>query len=176
MSAEKDVSSFPLHGPLRGPLTGPHAWLPDRPSRSPAAESGAGPQTPRQQAARILIVEDDVLIATQMEAALADAGFDVIAAVATGNEALAVARAQAPALAIVDIRLAGHRSGIDTALELFQSHGIRCIFASAFADREARRRAEPAAPLGWLQKPYTMASLTDAVRAAMQDIRGTGRK
>lgn len=158
-------------GPWRGPLS----WLPYRQSRLPAAESGAGPQAPVQRAERILIVEDDVLIATQMEAALADTGFDVIAAVATGEEAIAIAGTQAPDLAIVDIRLAGNRNGIETALELFQSHGIRCIFASAFADREARRRAEPAAPLGWLQKPYTMTSLTDAVQAAAREMRGKDR-
>ena len=168
MPAENDVASVPWHRSS--------SWKLDSPSRSPAAESGVGPQTPLQQSERILIVEDDVLIATQMEAALADACFDVIATVATGNEAIAVARAQAPVLAIVDIRLAGHRNGIDTALELFQSQGIRCIFASAFADREARRRAEPAAPLGWLQKPYTMASLTDAVRTALREIRGKSSK
>jgi DNA-binding response OmpR family regulator len=119
-----------------------------------------------------LIIEDDVLIASQMEAALADAGFDVIAAVATGEEALETVRTHVPDLAIVDIRLAGDHDGVDTAIALFRTHGIRCIFATAFADREARRRAEPASPLGWLQKPYTMASLTDLVRAALREMRG----
>ena len=71
----------------------------------------------------------------------------------------------------MDIRLAGDRDGIDTALELFRSHGIRCIFASAYSDQEAQRRAAPAAPLGWLQKPYTMASLTAKVRAALSELR-----
>ncbi|HZR61127.1 MAG TPA: response regulator [Xanthobacteraceae bacterium] len=167
MSAENENTL----GPWRGPLS----WLPYRQSRLPAAEGGAGPQAPLQQPGRILIVEDDVLIASQMEAALADAGFDVIAAVTTGEEAIAVARAQAPDLAVVDMRLAGARNGVDTALELFRSHGIRCIFATAYSDREARRRAEPAAPLGWLQKPYTMTSLTDLVRAAVREMRGKGR-
>jgi DNA-binding NarL/FixJ family response regulator len=74
-------------------------------------------------------------------------------------------------LAVVDIRLAGDMNGIDTALALFRSHGIRCVFASAFSDEEARRRAAPAAPLGWLQKPYTMMSLTAMVRAAANELR-----
>lgn len=172
MAAEKDITSVPSHGPF----TGPRSWLPYRQSRLPAAEGGAGPQTPLQQSERILIIEDDVLIASQIEAALADAGFDVIAAVPTGEEAIAIARAQAPALAVVDIRLAGDRDGVDTALELFRSHGIRCIFATAYSDGEARRRAEPAAPLGWLQKPYTMTSLTETVQAAAREIRKQRRK
>jgi DNA-binding response OmpR family regulator len=168
MPPNSDLTSVPVHGS--------RSWLPYRQSRLPDAEGGAGPQRPLRQAERILIIEDDALIATQMEAALGDAGFDVIAAVATGEEAIAIARAQPPDLAVVDIRLAGDRNGVDTALELFRSHGIRCIFATAFSDREARQRAEAAAPLGWLQKPYTMASLTNAVRAAVTEIRGKGRK
>jgi two-component system, response regulator PdtaR len=120
---------------------------------------------------RILIIEDDLLIATQIEAALTEAGFDVIGVLTTGEEALRKAEAERPDLAIVDIRLAGDRDGVDTALELFRSHGIRCIFASAYSDQEARRRAEVASPLGWLQKPYTMKALTDIVDAATQVIR-----
>jgi two-component system, response regulator PdtaR len=120
---------------------------------------------------RILIIEDDLLIASQIEAALTEAGFDVIGVLTTGEEALQKAEAERPDLAIVDIRLAGDRDGVDTAVELFRSHGIRCIFASAYSDQEARRRAEVAAPLGWLQKPYTMKALTDIVRAATQAIR-----
>ena len=106
-----------------------------------------------------------------MEAALTEAGFEVIGVLRTGEEALQTAGTDRPDLAIVDIRLAGDRDGVDTAIELFQSHGIRCIFASAYSDQEARRRAEVADPLGWLQKPYTMQALTDMVRVATQVIR-----
>jgi DNA-binding response OmpR family regulator len=118
-----------------------------------------------------LIVEDDLLIATQMEFALTEAGFDVVAVLTTGEEALQMAGTDRPDLAIMDIRLAGDRNGVDTAIELFQSHGIRCIFASAYSDDEARRRAETASPLGWLQKPYTMQALTGMVLSASKLIR-----
>lgn len=111
------------------------------------------------------------MIASEMEAALAAAGFDVIGIVPTGEEALELVRTNAPHLTLVDIRLAGDRDGVDTALELFRAHGIRCIFASAYSDRDARRRAEPAAPLGWLQKPYTMTSLVELVQAAAAQLR-----
>ena len=88
-----------------------------------------------------------------------------------GEEALQMAGRDRPDFAIMDIRLAGDRSGVDTAIELFQSHGIRCIFASAYSDDEARRRAETASPLGWLQKPYTMQALTGMVLSASKLIR-----
>jgi two-component system, response regulator PdtaR len=120
---------------------------------------------------RILIVEDDVLIASQMEAALAEDGFEIAGVASTGKEAFQLAEAQSPTLVVMDIRLAGDQDGIDAALELFRAHGIRCIFASAHSDEDTRRRAAPAAPLGWLQKPYTMASLTAMVRAAFKELR-----
>jgi two-component system, response regulator PdtaR len=129
-----------------------------------APENEAASQPHPRRTDRILIIEDDLLIASQIEGALTDAGFDVIGVVMTGEEALEAASTEPPDLAVVDIRLAGDRDGVDTALELFRSRGIRCIFASAYSDDESRRRAEPAAPLGWLQKPYTMASLTALVR------------
>jgi DNA-binding response OmpR family regulator len=137
---------------------------------APAVEGGAS-GTQSENGDRILIVEDDLLIASQMEAALTDAGFQIAGTASTGKEALQLAHAQSPTLVVMDIRLVGDRDGIDTALELFRSHGIRCIFASAYADQEAQRRAAPAAPLGWLQKPYTMASLTAKVRAAVSELR-----
>ena len=85
------------------------------------------------------------------------------------KEALQLAEAQSPTLVVMDIHLAGDRDGIETAIELFGAHGIRCIFASAFSDQEAQSRAAPAAPLGWLQKPYTMSSLTTIVQAALNE-------
>jgi DNA-binding NarL/FixJ family response regulator len=106
-----------------------------------------------------------------MEAALTDEGFEIAGTAATSIEALQLAAAQSPTLVVMDIRLAGDRDGIETALELFRLHGIRCIFASAHSDHDAQRRAAPAAPLGWLPKPYTMASLTTMVRAALSELR-----
>jgi two-component system, response regulator PdtaR len=135
-----------------------------------AADNTAGSHSQSRKPLRVLIIEDDLLIATQVEAALAEAGFEIIGVLRTGEEALQTAGMDRPDVAIVDIRLAGDRDGVDTAIELFQSHGTRCIFASAYSDQEARRRAEVAAPLGWLQKPYTMQALTDMVRAAAREL------
>ena len=123
---------------------------------------------------RILIVEDDFLIANDIETALTNSGFRIGGIATTGEGALKLAIAQSPTLVVMDIRLAGDLDGIDTALELFRSHSIRCIFASAHSDLEAQRRAAPAAPLGWLQKPYTMASLVAKVRAAVTELRRLG--
>jgi two-component system, response regulator PdtaR len=122
-------------------------------------------KTDRQRT--VLIVEDDFLIAMQAEAALLDAGFQVTGVATTAEEALAMARERMPALAIMDIRLAGRRDGVEAAGDLFRELGLRCVFATAHDDLLTRTRAEPFAPLGWLSKPYTMASLTSLVREAL---------
>jgi DNA-binding NarL/FixJ family response regulator len=137
----------------------------DSPSKTDgkAAEGEQGPT-------RILIAEDDFLIAMQTEGALTEAGFDVVGIATTAEEAIALAKAQRPVLAVMDIRLASLRDGIDAAKELFAELNIRCIFATAHDDPHTRKRAEPYAPLGWLAKPYTMASLVGLVVAARSNL------
>jgi two-component system, response regulator PdtaR len=160
----------PLH------LQATPSWLPWQDSAVFAPDESAGSRIGAGRPARILIIEDDLLIATQIETTLTEAGFDIVGLAPTGKEAIELAAKDPPDLAVVDIRLAGDRNGVDTALQLFRSHGIRCIFASAYSDDEARQRAAPAAPFGWLQKPYTMASLTDMVRKAADEVRAKGRR
>lgn len=146
---------------------GPHAAF------SPAEASSAA-KAPHE-APRILIVEDDYLNALQMEEALRRAGFDICGVASSADEALDMADAQRPALAVMDIRLAGKRDGIDAALELFARHGIRCVFATAHHTADTRARATPAKPLAWLAKPYTMSSLVDVVRRALGELHGEAR-
>lgn len=140
-----------------------------------APDDSAGSRTVPDNPGRVLIIEDDVLIASEIEATLADDGFEIVGVTSSGEEALELAKARSPTLAVIDVRLAGDRDGVDTAIELFRSHGVRCIFATAYSDSEARRRATPAAPLGWLQKPYSMAALSAMVRAAAKELRGRKR-
>jgi two-component system, response regulator PdtaR len=135
-----------------------------------ARDDSVGSEIKPEHPERVLIIEDDVLVATQMEAALSEAGFDVVGVAVSGEEALDLARLHSPGLAVVDIKLAGDRDGIDTALELFRSHGVRCIFATAYSDYDSRKRAAPANPLGWMPKPYTMPALVAMVRKASDEL------
>ena len=119
-----------------------------------------------------MIVEDDFLIASEVEGALIEAGYEVVGIAASAEEAIELAAARRPLLAVMDIRLVGPRDGIDVALELFGTHGVRSIFATAHQTPETRQRAHPANPLGWVPKPYSMAALIEAVRQAIRDLRG----
>jgi two-component system, response regulator PdtaR len=118
----------------------------------------------------ILVVEDDYLVASDIESALLEAGFEVAGIATSAEEAVKLAASQHPILAVMDIRLAGRRDGVDVALELFAQHGIRCVFATAHYDQHVRARAAPAHPLGWVQKPYSMSVLIMHVRQALRDL------
>ncbi len=130
----------------------------------------SGPAKAIAKTPRVLIVEDDYLVAMQMESALTEAGFDVAGLAGSADEALELVAAQPPVLVVMDVRLSGQRDGIDAALELFKKYGVRCVFATAHHTAEARARAEPAQPLAWVPKPYTMPALIDAVRSAFRDL------
>ena len=106
----------------------------------------------------------------QTEIALIDAGFDVVGTAATAEEAISLAREGNPSLVVMDIRLAGERDGIDAAKQLFDELNIRCLFATAHDDARTRERARPFAPLGWLPKPYTAASLVALVAQAVASL------
>lgn len=134
--------------------------------------TAAGPADPPQPAARpcILLVEDDFLVGMEVEAGLTEAGYTVAGPAATAEEAVALAASRRPALVVMDIRLASDRDGIDAALEIYRTLGIRSLFASAHVDAQVRARAEAARPLGWVAKPYRVETLLAAVDAALNEV------
>lgn len=137
------------------------------------ADAGAADRSKQaagvETSSRILIVEDEYLIALELEHRLRDAGFDVIGIAATAGEAMSIAASGRPALAIMDIRLADRTDGIQAAIELNATLGVRSIFASAHADPETRKRAAAASPIGWLQKPYRADALIKLVRQFLNE-------
>ena len=119
---------------------------------------------------RILIVEDDYLVAMEAEAAVVEAGFEAAGIANSAEEAVRLAKSERPTLVVMDIRLIGKRDGIDAALEIFQETGVRCLFATAHHTLATRTRAAPTAPLGWLPKPYTMEDLIDTIKSAVAEL------
>jgi DNA-binding NarL/FixJ family response regulator len=115
----------------------------------------------------VLLVEDEFLIALDIETAMREAGLDVVGVARTADQAVDFARTQRPALVIMDIHLAGKRDGIDAALDIYRETGIRCIFATAHHDHATKARADPSCPLGWLMKPYTTVALVRMVKQAL---------
>ncbi|MEA3065023.1 MAG: hypothetical protein QOJ27_1469 [Sphingomonadales bacterium] len=118
----------------------------------------------------ILLVEDDFLVGMEMETGLEEAGYEVAGVAATAEEAVALAAERRPALVVMDIRLASERDGVDAALEIYGTLGIRSLFASAHGDAQVRARAAAARPLGWVAKPYRVETLLKAIGSALREV------
>ncbi len=116
---------------------------------------------------RILLVEDDYLVALEVAYQLKEAGFSVVGVATTAEQAVSLAGSTRPDLAIMDIRLAGPRDGIETATDLMTQHGIPSIFATAHGDSQTRQRAAKARPLGWIEKPYVPARLIELLNEVL---------
>ncbi len=119
--------------------------------------------------ARILIVEDERLIALGLERQLEALGYEVVGSVATGEEALAsIARAR-PDLVLLDIRLAGRLDGVNTASEIAAAVDVPFVFLTAHADAETIERAKRTRPVGFLVKPINEQELTAMIQIALHN-------
>ena len=113
---------------------------------------------------RILIVEDEYLIALTAEMSLRDAGFEVVGPANSFESAVALAERTRPDLVVMDIVLSSDRDGVDAALTIRERFGIGSLFTSANQDPENMNRAKAADPAGWLSKPYAPERLVQAIR------------
>lgn len=112
------------------------------------------PAEPAEAPLRVLVVEDEYLVAMDLELSLVAAGYVVVGIAASGAEALAMAARAAPDVATMDINLQGAMDGIDTAAQLRERFGIRSLFITAYSDAAIRSRGAAVDPLGWETKPF----------------------
>jgi DNA-binding NarL/FixJ family response regulator len=131
------------------------------------APDPAGGAAPGAQPRRLLIVEDDWLIASQIEACLAAAGYEIAGHAADGTAALALAERERPDLVLMDIRLRGAVDGIAAAQAILDRLAIPTLYVSAHADPGTLARAQATRPRGWVLKPFTDTELLEAVRSAL---------
>lgn len=121
--------------------------------------------------ARIIVVEDEPVTATDLEHKLTLLGHEVVAWSDTGEDAVAQAAALAPDLVLMDIRLGSGISGIEAARQLRQHSDVPIVFLTAFADQDTVDRACETFPYGYLLKPFTERSLVAAVQVALSRAR-----
>jgi CheY-like chemotaxis protein len=114
----------------------------------------------------ILVVEDEALLASSIKNILEESGFSVAIA-SSGPEALSLAFANPPDLALIDIRLAGPMNGIDVACNLREQLGVPPIFLSGATDPDLLDRAKLAQPVGFLQKPFRPSQVFNAIERAL---------
>jgi DNA-binding NarL/FixJ family response regulator len=115
---------------------------------------------------RILVVEDEPLVAEAISEALDDAGHQVVGIAQDAASALQRATEAVPDLVLMDIRLAGDGDGIDTALKIQADRPVPVVFISAHHDRQTCERAAAVQPALFLPKPFSPQQLLGAVTAA----------
>jgi two-component system, response regulator PdtaR len=121
---------------------------------------------------RVVIVEDDVLVARDMEAVLQQAGAEVVAIARSFDAGLAACRSSAPTLALIDLELAGAKDGIELAHQLHNTSGIRTIFVTGHSDPKSVARGASAQPFSWIKKPFGPGTLVAAVQLAVRELEG----
>ena len=115
----------------------------------------------------ILLVEDELLIAKDIETILTGFGYSVLEIVSSGEDAIKRAEAIKPDLIIMDVVLKGNINGIDAAKEIRTHFGIPVIFLTAYSDKNTLIRAISTEPFGYVLKPVNDNNLFVAIEIAM---------
>ncbi len=119
------------------------------------------------QPARILIVEDEVVVALDLKTQLEDQGYAIVGMAESGEQALALAREGKPDLTLMDVRLKGPMDGIQAAAVMAQELRAPVIFLTSFSDPETVQRAAETGPYGYLTKPFEFKELRAAIEIAL---------
>ncbi len=113
---------------------------------------------------RVVIVEDEAIVAMELEMLLEDLGAEVVGLATTAVDACALVQRHRPDFVTMDISIKGDRDGVSAAQEIFDSHGVRSIFISSNSDPVTQKRAETCQAIAWIKKPIDTADLTAALR------------
>jgi PAS domain S-box-containing protein len=117
--------------------------------------------------ARIQIVEDEAIIAMELESQLQSLGYEVTSIVDTGEKAIEKAETDKPDLILMDIRIKGEMDGIDAAEIIRNRFGIPVIFSTAYLDEERIERAKITMPFGYVLKPIQERDLRVTIEMAL---------
>lgn len=119
------------------------------------------------RAKRVIILDDENLVATSNADILAEAGYDVVGVASRAEAALAQARSSPPDLAVLDINLKAERDGIDAALALREICNPAILFVSGQLDADTRARVAAMPWASFLLKPFWPESLIRAAKDAL---------
>jgi PAS domain S-box-containing protein len=120
---------------------------------------------------RILVVDDEPIVAEEIRDRLIRLGYDVVGIADTGADAIAQAGRAQPDLVLMDLHLTGALDGIDAADRIYRQHGTPVVYLTAYADRSTIERARTIAQFGYVLKPCAEHDLLAAVELAMQRAR-----
>ncbi len=127
-----------------------------------AAEEGA-PVTD----ARVLIVEDEVIVAEGLQRALEASGYAVVGHAMQADEAVRLVELRRPDVVLMDVNLAGASEGIDAARTIHRVSDAAVVFVSAYTDAALLSDAAGAGALGYVVKPFQPRQITSAIAVAL---------
>lgn len=116
---------------------------------------------------KILVVEDEPLVASDISNQLQDVGFDVVGIAGNGQMALEMLSANLPDAALLDISLGGSPDGVEVAHEINKLYGIPFVFLTSHADRGTIERVKETRPAGYLLKPFDENDLLTSLEIAV---------
>jgi diguanylate cyclase (GGDEF)-like protein len=117
---------------------------------------------------RVLVVEDERIVALDLRGALEALGYAVVGTAASSDEALRAVDERRPDLVLMDIRISGASDGIQTARMLRSRYHLPVVYLTATADEETLERALATDPAGYLVKPYNPHSLRTTIEVAFR--------
>lgn len=117
--------------------------------------------------ANILIVEDELLVAKDIQNRLNKFGYDIAAIVSSGIDAIQKAVEKSPDLVLMDIRLKGDIDGIEAAQHIYNNLNIPIIYLTANADDSTLERAKATEPFGYILKPFKEKELKTTIEITL---------
>jgi CheY-like chemotaxis protein len=120
---------------------------------------------------RILIVEDEYLIAFSFKRELERMGYEVLEPIAHGQEAIKVATREHPDFVIMDMGLAGPINGLEAARQIITQQNIPVIFMTGHSDDKTLEQIQALKPVACLIKPIVGMQIHVAIKKHIQDIR-----
>lgn len=135
------------------------------PDEVEALVSEALAEIERQTRAEVLIIEDEPIIAMDIETIVRDLGHDVTGVAVTRDEAVAQAKARRPGLVLADIQLADDSSGIDAVKDILAEFSVPVIFITAFPERLLT--GERPEPTFLITKPFQRSTVKAAIAQAL---------
>lgn len=117
--------------------------------------------------AKLLVVEDEEIVAFDIENTLKDLGYEVPSVVSSKEEAITATAAIRPDLVLMDIMLKGSLDGISAAQEIRNRFDIPVIYLTAYADTNTLQQAKITEPFGYILKPFEEKELQTAIEIAL---------
>jgi len=121
------------------------------------------------QTVRILIVEDNVIIADDMQSMLEEIGYEIVSSVMAYEQAVKVLAESDVDLVLIDIVLASDKTGIDLGKHIREKYNIPFVFITSNSDRSTVESAKLVKPNGYLVKPFEQQDLYTAIEIALSN-------